>query len=365
MAMTERTARVAAPAALALFALLGVLMTPRPAGVALAAWAVVLVTGVALAWRRTTGWPLAVAFLGPVAATVVLGAAQSSNLAWMGLCVVAAWVALTSSAAVVVAAGVVLELTVAAQWLPQTEEAGWAAWVVGTGFSLVACVFARRLRQTVEDLGRAQVQLAERSRAEERTRIAAEVHDVIGHALTVSLLHISSARLALDEEPEEARRSLEEAERLARDSLEEVRATVGLVRADATVRTAPLPGAEQVAELVGSFRRAGARVELTVTGDLSVLGPTRGLVVYRVLQEALTNATRHAPGEPVHVQVTVEERGATVTVHNSGPGDAAALPGSGLTGMRERVEGVGGRLRAGTQPDVGRSGWLVEAVLPT
>jgi signal transduction histidine kinase len=364
--MTERTARVAAPAALVLFALLGLLMTRRPTGAALVAVAVVAGVAVTLARARTTGWPLAAALVAPVAATVLLGHAESSNLAWMGLCVVAAWVALTSSLPVVVAVGALLEVTLASQWLPQTEESGWAAWVVGTGFSLVACVFARRLRQTVEELGQAQLQLAERSRSEERTRIAAEVHDVIGHALTVSLLHISSARLALDDEPAEARRALEEAERLARDSLEEVRATVGLVRSGGSAgATTPLPGAGQIPELVGSFRRAGARVDLTVTGDLADLGATRGLVAYRIVQEALTNATRHAAGEPVLVQVAVEDRGATITVRNSGVGPSESLPGSGLTGMRERVESVGGRLRAGAHREADRAGWLVEAVLPS
>ena len=101
------------------------------------------------------------------------------------------------------------------EWVQDTEEPGWAAWITGTAFTLVACIFARRLRVTVVQLEAAQHQLAERSRAEERTRIAGEMHDVIGHALTVSLLHISSARLALDEDPDEARRALEEAERLS------------------------------------------------------------------------------------------------------------------------------------------------------
>ena len=111
----------------------------------------------------------------------------------------------------------------------------------------------------------AQDELAERSRAEERNRIAAEVHDVIGHALTVSLLHIGGARLALDEDPQEARRSLSEAERLTRDSLEEVRATVGLMRTDLPDRRTPLPGAGDLPALVESFRRAGSDVELLST----------------------------------------------------------------------------------------------------
>ena len=186
------------------------------------------------------------------------------------------------------------------------------------------------------------------------------MHDVIGHALTVSLLHISSARLALDEDPDEARRALEEAERLARTSLEEVRATVGLMRTDASGEVAPLPVAGDIDELVESFRSAGADVGLTVTGDLASLGSARGLAAYRIVQEALTNATRHAPGEPVTVAVTVDGGTATVAVRNGGDADPDAPVGNGLLGMRERAEGVGGRLRAGAEA----RGWLVEAVLP-
>jgi signal transduction histidine kinase len=210
------------------------------------------------------------------------------------------------------------------------------------------------------ELGAAQDELAERSRAEERTRIAAEVHDVIGHALTVSLLHISGARLALDEDPQEARRSLLEAERLTRDSLEEVRATVGLMRTDVPGDRAPLPGAGDLPALVESFRRAGSDVQLVADGHLGALGATRGLAAYRIVQEALTNATRHAPGQPVVVQVGPTRDGTTVTVHNDGPPVPAPTPGAGLLGMRERAESLGGHLTAGPTDD----GWLVEAVLP-
>ena len=364
MAMTERTARVAAPVALALFASLGLLATDRSTPVALTAVALAAAAAAALAWAGTTGWPLAAGLAVPVAAAVVLGHGESSSLVWMSLCVVAGWVALTSVLPVAAAVAAVLGLTATAEWARQTDEPGWAAWFVGTAFTFVACVFARRLRLTVEQLRAAQGQLAERSRAEERTRIAAEVHDVIGHALTVSLLHITSARLALDEEPEESRRALDEAERLTRDSLDEVRSTVGLMRSDGAAGTAPLPGARQVPELVGSFRRAGATVELSVVGDLDTLGPTRGLAAYRIVQEALTNATRHAPGQPVAVLLELRDGAATVTVRNAGTPDPSAAPGTGLRGMRERAESVGGRLRAGAEQDAGRPGWLVEAVLP-
>ncbi len=363
--MIEQTARVAAPTALALFALLGAVMGNRPVLVGLAVAGAVAALAAILAWERTAGWPLAAALALTTAGLVALGHAESANLVWMGFCVTAAWVALTSELPVVVAASGVLVATLVSEWIQQTGEAGWAAWLVGTVFTVVACSFARRLQMTVEELHEAQDQLAERSRAEERNRIAAEVHDVVGHALTVSLLHIGSARLALDEEPEEARRALADAERLTRDSLDEVRASVGLMRIDASGEMAPLPDAGSIPELVESFRTAGSTVELSVAGELGSLGPARGLAAYRIVQEALTNATRHAPGEPVVIEIAVDPGRTTVAVRNSGAVDPAPAVGSGLRGMRDRAEGVGGRLSAGAVEEGAGRGWLVEAVLPS
>jgi signal transduction histidine kinase len=365
MTMVEQAARVAAPAALALFALLGAVMGHRPVLAGLGIAAAVAALAAILAWERMTGWPLAAALALTTAGVVVLGHGQSANLVWMGLCVTAAWVALTSELAVALTGGAFLGATVVSEWIQQVEEPGWAAWLTGTAFTLVACTFARRLRLTVVQLREAQHQLAERSRAEERNRIAAEVHDVVGHALTVSLLHIGSARLALDEEPQEARRALGEAERLTRKSLDEVRASVGLMRADAPGEMAPLPDATAVPELVESFRRAGSVVELTMTGEPGSLGPQRGLAVYRIVQEALTNAARHAPGEPVTVDLSVGPNGTRVAVRNGGAVDPSPAAGSGLRGMRDRAEGVGGRLSVGAVDEHLRRGWRVEAELPS
>ena len=358
--MTERTARVVAPAALALFAVLGALMTDQATPGAVAAAAVATAIGVVLAWRRITGWPMVAGLAVAAGALAYLGHVQSSNLCWLGFCVVTAWVALTSATPVAVASGTALALVPVVEWAMDPSEPGWGAWFAGIAFTTVLTIFVRRLRLAMAQLRAAQDELAERSRAEERNRIAAEVHDVIGHALTVSLLHISGARLALDEDPREARRALLEAERLTRNSLEEVRATVGLMRTELPNGRAPLPNAGDLPALVESFRRAGSDVQLVVDEHLGVLGAARGLAAYRIVQEALTNATRHAPGQPVLVQVSPTHEGTTVTVHNDGPPVPAPTPGAGLFGMRERAESLGGHLTAGPTDD----GWLVEAVLP-
>lgn len=359
--MTDRAVQVAAPVALALFTVLGAMMTHRPAALALAASATAVAVALVLAWRAVSGWPLLVALIVPTAAVVVLGHQQSANLVWMSLCVIAAWTALTSALPVALTMFAVLAAAPVTQWMLQSFEPGWSAWLVGTAFTTVACVFARRLRLTVTELRATQAQLAVRTRVEERNRIAGEMHDVIGHALTVSLLHIGGARLALDDEPDKARESLAEAERLARQSLDEVRAAVGLMRTSDPRHMAPMPEARDITALVESFRRAGSPVELSVQGDLESLGSARGLAAYRIVQEALTNATRHAEGEPVTVRLGVDEASVTVAVQNGGTPDPAAVPGSGLRGMRDRAEGVGGRLTAGADS----RGWTVEAVLPS
>jgi signal transduction histidine kinase len=357
MPMTDRAARVVAPALLALFAALGAVMGELALPVGIVVAALVTVVGAGIARVHLQGPGLAVTLILAVIGLVVLGHGNSANLGWMGMCVVAGWVALEATLPVALTTGGVLTLAILAEWVQERDEVGWMAWIVGTAFTLVACTFAGHLRETVEQLRAAQDQLAERSRAEERSRIAGEVHDVIGHALTVSLLHISSARLALDEDPHEARQALEEAERLARSSLEEVRATVGLMRTDAPGETAPLPGAADIPELVDSFRRAGVDVDLDLRGDVGAVGSARGLAAYRIVQEALTNASKHAPGEPISVVGEASNGRVTLRIRNGGVPAADATPGTGIRGMQERAASVGGALTA--EPH--ESGWVVEA----
>jgi len=322
------------------------------AGLALAA---VLVGTILL---RTQGGALAAGMIASGAALTVIAHDQSSNAGWFGICALAGWAGLVLPvrlAALVTTVGV---LGFVGQWLAMTDEPGWGPWIAGTIFSGVSCVLARRQQELLEQLRQAQAGLAMRAAAEERNRIAHDLHDVIGHALTVSLLHITSARLALAEDPDEAGDALAEAELLARQSLADVRAVVGLMK-DPTA-AAPLPGVDQIDELVESFRRAGSPVECQVVGDLSGLTATEGLTVYRILQEALTNVARHAPGCAATVLLEVVDGRTRVQVDSAGAPGRPSPDGAGLAGMRERAEAMGGRVTAGPWG----SGWRVEAVLP-
>jgi len=174
---------------------------------------------------------------------------------------------------------------------------------------------------------------------------------------------VQSARLAVQHDPADAGRALAEAERLGRECLAEVRTTVGLLREDdqaGGAGTAPLPGAGGLPALVEQFRSAGADVTLTVEGDAARLPATTGLAVYRIAQEALTNAVKHAPGAPTEIRLAVAAGDVTLTADSraaAGPGSGSGL---GLVSMRERAESLGGSCEAGP----GGRGWLVRARLP-
>jgi signal transduction histidine kinase len=293
------------------------------------------------------------------AGVAILGNADSRSIVWFAAVVLVAWCVMAASAwmGVVYWAGAVLLF--GGEWLWAIHDPGWVPWAAGVTVSLLGTLLIRQQFVLVERLRAAQAGLAERSRVEERGRIARELHDVIAHSLTVSLLHVTSARLAVDHDPGDASRALAEAERLGRQALTEVRATMGLLRDDdATGVAPPVPGFGQVPWLVEEFSGAGVQVRLAVDGDPSALPETVGATIYRIVQEALTNAAKHAPGSPVTVDVGVAEHDVTVHVDSAGPPGHGS--GMGLASMAERAGAVGGACTAGP----GGHGWLVTATLP-
>jgi signal transduction histidine kinase len=297
--------------------------------------------------------------IGSGVAVTVLAEGEPANLGWFGIVALVGWFTMASSPVIAIgywAATIVLFTSEAAF---VRHDAGWVAWLGGTCFTVLASWFASRQHDLVIQLREAQAGLAARAQTEERNRIARELHDVIAHSLTVSLLHVSAARLALDEDRDEAARALEEAERLGRESLDEVRHAVGLLRRDGEPDpTTPMPGSLDVPALLERFRGAGAHVDSTVDGDLGTLPNTVGLATFRILQEALTNAVKHAPNTTSTVHVAVARDAVRLSVDSSGPPKRGS--GLGLLGMRERAESLGGRCDAGP----GGSGWLVRAELP-
>jgi signal transduction histidine kinase len=333
------------------------LQPSAPAAVTAAVVTVGAAALLVLRWR-----PLLLYAAIATAGIAVLADGQSSNVGWIAVCLLTAWCGLvgTRLEGLIYWAGAMVLFTV--EWLWIKLDLGWGAWLAGVTLTVGFSLLVRHEQDLLRQLRQAQAGLAEQAKTQERNRIARELHDVIGHTLVVSLLHVQSARLAVEHDPADAARALAEAERLGRECLAEVRITVGMLREDDTPEgrdaIKPLPGIDGLPALVKRFRSAGADITLTVEGDIGRLPATTGLAVYRIAQEALTNAVKHAPDSPTALLLTVDAERVTLTA------DSMAEPGTGtglgLVGMRERAESLGGSCEAGP----GGRGWLVRATLP-
>lgn len=235
------------------------------------------------------------------------------------------------------------------------------AWILGMLMAFLSGAALRAQQLTVARLEAAQAELASRAVADERRRIAREVHDLAAHSMAVTMLHLTGARLALaDGEIAEAEGALAAAERLGRSSLDEIRRAVGVLAEpeDAVART-PEPGADDLGRLVEDYRRAGVVVAFTSRGSTANAGRVTGLALYRIAQESLANAARHAPGSPVRIDVDWRLEDVTLLVTNTFSGPAQRR-GHGLLGMRERAEQLGGEFSSGPVGDE----WQVRARLP-
>jgi signal transduction histidine kinase len=205
--------------------------------------------------------------------------------------------------------------------------------------------------------------LADRGAADERRRIAREMHDVVAHSLAVMVAQAEGGRMAVAGRPERASEILESIATSGREALAEMRGLLGVLRDDASPGP-PQPTLADLAELVGQVRAAGLRVDLSVIGEPRQLPPLRELAAYRVVQEALTNVVKHAPRDSAAtVILTWETAALDVVISNrddTHPTAEAPSSGRGLAGMRERLEAVGGSLRAGPVD----GGWRVAARIP-
>ena len=213
-----------------------------------------------------------------------------------------------------------------------------------------------------------EARASERQRATmaERERIAREIHDLVAHSLSVTLLHITGARHALRDverdrpEVAEVDDALADAERVGRQAMEDIRRTVSTLQEVAEGRSGaahPLPGGADIAGLVDQMERAGLAVEYAEVGEAGLLAQATGLGVYRIAQESLANIAKHAPSSTARMQLTVTPTWARLTVRNALNGTRRRDDtGSGLEGMRARAEQLGATLTAGPDgPD-----WLVD-----
>jgi signal transduction histidine kinase len=208
--------------------------------------------------------------------------------------------------------------------------------------------------------------LVEHTARGERARIARELHDVVAHHISMIAVQAETARLTTPGMPDAGAQRLLEIGDTARAGLTEMRRLLGVLREDAETAVAerhPQPGLEQLNDLLDEARAtSGAATRLIVSGAPAELDPGVELAAYRIIQEALTNARRHAPGTAVDVELHYSDDTLRLRVRDNGPGPKASPGGHGLSGMRERAAAVGGELRTGPAA-VG--GFLVEAWLPT
>jgi len=225
-----------------------------------------------------------------------------------------------------------------------------------------------RLTESLHQLEQAREEALARSRdaarAQERARIGREIHDAVGHHAT--LIAVGAAAIATSTGEEETRRSAEQLRALAKRALAEMRSALGLAGGGDPDDTEHVVGLGEISALVAGARSAGVAVDLVPDGEPLEVSPAVGRAAYRVVQESLTNAARHAPGAPVRVELRWRAAQLEVSVYNSGPTTGRKRPvvgpgGAGLAGLAERVTCVGGRLAAGPQSD---GGFAVGATFP-
>jgi signal transduction histidine kinase len=323
-----------------------------------------LAGAVPLLWRRRAPWPVFVITLAVSVALVSLGyAVHFAAGPPVGIYTLATrvergrvWpllaISLAGYAALATIAALTLELSVEDYVIPAAFWIG--AWLLGD---------RRRTRRIQDAEERERVRREqELTIAEERARLARELHDSAGHAINTILVQAGAARVLQQRDPDRSREALTAIEDVARETLADIDRIVGALREGEPAELAPLPGADGIADLVERHRAAGFEFSLRLEGDRgrAIPQPVDG-AAYRIAQEALTNAARHGTGS---AEIVVE-RGAqrlelTVTNPTAPDGDAPAAGGRGILGMRERAALLGGTLEAGRE----RGRFRVHAVLP-
>ena len=337
------------------------------------AWGLLVLSAAGLLLRRRSAVAALVATAVPVWVYLALGYPRGPiYLAVIGALIgalargrrVAAWVAL----AVGYPMFVWVAPLVAGQPPPQPATAvGTAAWLVACA-AIVELVKSRRERAV--EFRRTRAEESRRRAGEQRMAIARELHDVLAHHISLISVQAGVALHLMDEQPEQARTALTAIRQASRESLGELRSVLELLRhgadgadgADGAPR-APAPGLDALDALVERTSAAGLMVTVEVTGAARPLPAAVGLAAYRIVQEALTNVTRHA-GRPVTATVRLDYAPdqLTVEVTDDGPGaEDASGTGSGLLGMAERAAALGGQLDAGPRPG---GGFRVAARLP-
>jgi signal transduction histidine kinase len=328
-----------------------------------------LVTCAVLSQRRR--WPLGV--LVTVVVLTMPVVADLPRITYYG-CLIAAYSAAAYSRYRLPTLAIVLLLVVLAWEFTRDGMPTIPQQYVGSGVLAVVTLAGLALWMWRSRAEEGRLRLAETQRAREaelrraveseRSRIARELHDVVTHNVSVMVIQAGAARRTLDPSAEQVRESLLAVEEAGRTAMAELRTVMGLLApAEDEAALAPQPGLDQVAPLVDRVRDAGLPVRLAVTGTPRPVPAGEALAAYRVVQEALTNAVKHASGASATVTVHFGDEELRVEIADTG-GRATGSGGSGrgLLGLRERLAVYGGTLRAG--PPLTGNGYRVNAVIP-
>jgi signal transduction histidine kinase len=325
------------------------------------------VAGLALAFRRR--FPVVVLAVS-LGTTLLAGAISHAGMIWLAL-IVAFVNAMVAGKRLAALASLVIGY-VASFWpLWQVGMDGHASVPAALGVAawllvlLAAPEFVRFRRQHVAELARNRADQLRRQASEERMRIARDLHDVVAHNISVINVQANTALHLMDRQPERAREALTAIHDVSRQALTELRSVLGVLRSDDDLAPrAPSPGLGQLDDLLSAARRAGLDPRLRLHGDQRHLPASVDLAAYRIVQEALTNASRHSASGTVDILVSYEADGVLILLDDAGPArsPAAAQPGNGITGMTERARALGGRLSAGRRAD---GGFRVAAWLPS
>ena len=336
------------------------------------AWFAVLGAAATLpvAVRRIWPIPVLAVVTAAVAVLTALGRAQLDMDIMLGMAIYT--VAVTSRRPVAVAALIGTEAVLICGLIAAAAGAHGPADTAHSLLTAGALWFVGdSVRERRRYLAACREQEAERGRIavrEERVRIARELHDVVAHTLSVVTFQAGVGRKIAAARPAEALLALRAVEVTGRSALEELRRILGLLRDDdgEAPSLVPAPGVGDLEELARTVRAAGISVTLAVTGEMAALPPAASLTVYRIVQEALTNVVKHAPGAQATARVQAGRDGLLITVDNnrgtSGPaGSPPEGARHGLVGMTERAAAFGGTLDAGP---VAGGGFQVTAFLP-
>ena len=291
-----------------------------------------------------------VGHLSMVVAFFVADTAGERYLAWLALALTFVWT-------------IWLAPLIYGYAVPANDALALAGWLLAVAIAAEAT----RIRAERAAATRASRQIDQRrQQSEERLRVARDLHDVIGHDISLIYVQASMGLDLMDSQPEQARAALSAIKSASKEALEELRTMLTTLRRDdEAAPRSPTPGLDRLPELIELTRAAGLTVEVEVNGTARPLPAGAELAAYRIIQESLTNVARHAGRARVTVRVTFDDADVLVEIDDDGTppsvGVAATGTGSGITGMRERAAALGGDLSAGFRPG---GGFRVSARLP-